>query len=304
MEITKYKIADFVIEVRGDSIYMCDRFDSFLCDNSEKTDMTINIVEKRPLFPEYLWNKGTQMGIFHTYYKEDSIVQFFPHQKHMGVRLIEIKENFHNITYYLCDKLDGSFVKGYIKQFGKEKYIDHMQGVIFNLLQESFFNMILFENAMSIHSASIIYEKKAVVFSASSGTGKSTQANRWTKVFGCEVLDGDVTVCREIDGRLYVYGLPWCGSSEQFINKRVELGTLVFLKQAPNNTPRIPTIKEKVGFIYASTFSETWNDDMAQRRAKITENVIKKAKVFEYSCNMDESAVNILEKFLRNSECF
>ncbi len=298
LEITKYKIADFVIEIRGDSIYMDDSFNMFLCDNSEKTDMTINIEEKRPIFPEYLWNKGIKIGIFHMYKKKDTIIQFFPYQKHGGVRLVECRNNFHDVTYYLCDRMDSY----YAEKMGYDAYIDHMQGIIFNLLQETFFNMILFENAMSIHSASIIHDNKAVVFSAPSGTGKSTQANMWNRVLGCEVLDGDVTVCREIDNKLYVYGLPWCGSSGQFVNKRVELGAIVFLKQATENSARVPSIKEKIGYVFASSFSETWDDEMASKRAEITENIITKAKIYEYSCNMDESAVDILKKILRNSE--
>ncbi|WP_408071376.1 hypothetical protein [Butyrivibrio sp. JL13D10] len=298
MDITKYKIADFVIELRGDSIYMDDRFKLFLCDNSEKTDMVLNIVEKRKKFPEYILNKGTRIGIFHAYWKKDKIIQFFPYQEHLGVRLVECRNNFHDVTYYLCDKRDSA----YAKMIGYEEYIDQMQGVIFNLFQESFFNMILFENAMSIHSASIIYENKAIAFSASSGTGKSTQANMWNRVLGTEVLDGDVTVCREIDNKLYVYGLPWCGSSGQFVNKRVELEALVFLKQAKENKVRVPSLKEKIGLIFSSTFSETWDDEMAKKRAKITENIISKAKILEYSCNMNESAVLVLKEFLRNSE--
>ncbi len=298
MEVTKYKIADFVIELRGDSIYMDESFDLFLCNNSEKTDMIINIEEKRPFFPEYLWNKGTKIGIFHVYKKKDSIIQFFPYQTHKGVKLVELKNDFHEVTYYLCDKMDSP----YVKSIGHDAYVESMQGVIFNLFRETFFNMILFENAMSIHSASVIDEDKAVVFSASSGTGKSTQANMWNRVLGCEVLDGDVTVCREIDKKLYVYGLPWCGSSGQFVNKKVELGAIVFLKQAKENSARIPSLKEKIGYVFSSTFSETWDEEMANRRAKITENIIKKAKIIEYSCNMDESAVAILKEFLRNSE--
>ncbi len=298
MEVTKYKIADFVIELRGDPIYMDESFDLFLCNNSEKTDMIINIEEKRPFFPEYLWNKGTKIGIFHVYKKKDSIIQFFPYQTHKGVKLVELKNDFHEVTYYLCDKMDSP----YVKSIGHDAYVESMQGVIFNLFRETFFNMILFENAMSIHSASVIDEDKAVVFSASSGTGKSTQANMWNRVLGCEVLDGDVTVCREIDNKLYVYGLPWCGSSGQFVNKKVELGAIVFLKQAKENNARIPSLKEKIGYVFSSTFSETWDEEMANRRAKITENIIQKAKIFEYSCNMDESAVAILKEFLRNSE--
>ena len=117
----------------------------------------------------------------------------------------------------------------------------------------------------------------------------------WVKHLGCEVLDGDVTMCRESEGKLYVHGLPWCGSSGQYKNTKKELGALVFLKQAKDNSVRVPTINEKVGYVYSSTFSELLNDEMAQKRAEMTSVIIEKGNILEFSCNMDAEAVEVLK---------
>lgn len=294
MQINKYKIADFIMEIQGDPVYMVDRFADFTCGNDEKTDITVRFIENKKHFPKYIWDKGTRIGIFHVYEDDDVIYQYFPYQKHKGIKLIEIRNNFHDFTYYLCDKKDSL----YAKNMGMDKYIEHMQGVIFNLIQESFFNMILFEDSMSIHSASVIYNDKAILFSASSGTGKSTQANKWNRLLGCDILDGDVTVCRKIGDKFYVYGLPWCGSSGQYQNRRVELLTIIFLKQGPENIVNEISIKDKISYVFSSTFSETWNEQMANNRAKITEKIIGGVKLFEYSCNLDDESVNVLKQWL------
>ncbi len=291
-QLKKYKIADFVIDYQGDGAYLNERFGDFLCDNGEKADMTLRIVEKKPFFPRFLWDKGTKMSIFHLYWDKDCVYQYFPYQHHSGVRLIEIRNNFHDFTYYLCDKKESAFVRRY----GHDEYIEKMQGVIFNLFQESFYNMILFENAMSIHSASVIYKDKAVIFSASSGTGKSTQAGKWQRLLGCEMLDGDVTVCREIGGKYYVYGLPWCGSSGMYLNKRVEVGAFVFLKQGSENIVRIPSVMEKIGYVFSSTFSESWNDEMNRRKSDITGKIIENTDIYEFSCNLDDESVEVLKR--------
>ena len=291
-QLKKYKIADFVIEYHGDEEYMFERFADFVCDDTEKADMTLRIVEKRPIFPRFLWDKGTKMSIFHLYWDKDCIYQYFPYQQHAGVRLIEIRNNFHDFTYYLCDKKESA----YVRKYGLNEYIESMQGVMFNLFKESFFNMILFENAMSVHSASVIYKDKAVIFSASSGTGKSTQAEKWMRLLGCECLDGDVTVCREIDGKFFVYGLPWCGSSGMYINKKVEVGAFVFLKQAPENIVRIPSVREKIGYVFSSTFSESWNDEMNQKRSEMTGKIIENTDIYEFACNLDDESVEVLRR--------
>lgn len=289
--MSKYKIADYCLEVIGDDCYLWHRFKDFRCDDSIEPDMTVRFVEKCPLFPRFIWDKGTRIGIFHYYEDGDTVYQYFPYQRHLGVRLIEIKNDYRDFTYYLCDKKNSA----YVTKMGQNEYLENMQMVIFNLLQESFYNMALFHGGFSIHSASVVYQDKAIVFSAPSGTGKSTQANMWVKHLGCEVLDGDVTMCRESEGKLYVHGLPWCGSSGQYKNTKKELGALVFLKQAKDNSVRVPTINEKVGYVYSSTFSELLNDEMAQKRAEMTSVIIEKGNILEFSCNMDAEAVEVLK---------
>ena len=292
--MVKLKIADLIIHYLGREEYLNERFYDFLYEGYESPDMTIRVVERRPLFFKRLLEKGTVIDTFSFYQSGNNLLQFYPDILHAGIRLIEGKNKYKDTTLYVCDKLDGRFVK----KFGREQYLERMKIIVFNAVQEIFYNRLLFEDAMSIHSASVIYNDKAIVFSAPSGTGKSTQANLWNKHLGCEILDGDVTVCREKGGKLYVYGLPWCGSSGIYLNREVELGAFVFLKQAKENTIKIPDIREKISYIYSSTFSESLSDEMAQKIARVTEIIVNKAQIYELSCNMETEAVMTLKNRL------
>ena len=290
----KLKIAGFIIHYNGREDYLNERFYDFLYDGNENPDMTINVIERRPLFLKRLFDKGTLIGTFTFYQNGNDLLQFYQDIYHAGIRLIEGKNKYKDTNIYLCDSLDGR----YVKRIGKDRYLERMKAIVFNAIQEIFYNRLLFEDAMSVHSASVIYNDRAIVFSASSGTGKSTQANLWHKHLGCEILDGDVTVCREKNGKLYVYGLPWCGSSGMYINREVELGAIVFLKQSKENSVRVPEVREKIGYVYSSTFSESLNDEMAQKIARVTQNIVNKAEIFELSCNMETGAVTTLQKTL------
>ena len=292
--MVKLKIADLIIHYLGREEYLNERFYDFLYEGDESPDMTIRVVERRPLFFKRLLEKGTVIDTFSFYQSGNNLLQFYPDILHAGIRLIEGKNKYKDTTLYVCDELDGRFVK----KFGREQYLERMKIIVFNAVQEIFYNRLLFEDAMSIHSASVIYNDKAIVFSAPSGTGKSTQANLWNKHLGCEILDGDVTVCREKGGKLYVYGLPWCGSSGIYLNREVELGAFVFLKQAKENTIKIPDIREKISYIYSSTFSESLSDEMAQKIAHVTEIIVNKAQIYELSCNMETEAVTTLKNRL------
>jgi hypothetical protein len=289
--LVKLRIANFVIHFYGRSEYLHERFKDFLYEGNGKPDMTIRVIERKPFFVRYLYDKGTSIGDFSFYHDKNVMQQYYKTQNRLEVRLVKGKDNYKETDIYLCDRY-----KGYTaKLFGQKRYLEMVQGLIFNALQQIFYNRILFEDAMSIHSASVIYNNKAVVFSASSGTGKSTQANLWQQELGCQMLDGDVTVCREREGRLYVYGLPWCGSSGKYINKEVELGAIIFLKQAKDNTVRVPNLREKISYVFSSTFSESLTEEMARRVAGVTQKIVENAPIYEYSCNMQPEAVSTLK---------
>ena len=59
-------------------------------------------------------------------------------------------------------------------------------------------------------SASFIrWQGRGILFSAPSGTGKSTQANLWVQHQGAEVINGDRAALRQVGGRWQAFGLPY-----------------------------------------------------------------------------------------------
>ena len=90
-----------------------------------------------------------------------------------------------------------------------------------------------------LHSSYIAWKGKGIVFSAPSGTGKSTQAELWRKHRpGTEIINGDRSILTCERGIPEVYGLPLCGSSGIAVNKSFPLGAVVVLRQAKTNTVR------------------------------------------------------------------
>ena len=69
-------------------------------------------------------------------------------------------------------------------------------------------------NRFVMHGAAISFEDKAYIFTAASGTGKSTHIRLWRKAFGNPVgiINGDKPVIEiKDDGTSLVYGTPWAG---------------------------------------------------------------------------------------------
>lgn len=93
-------------------------------------------------------------------------------------------------------------------------------------------------DAFFFHCSSIAVDNKAVMFTAKSGTGKSTHRNLWIKNFGDKVtvINDDKPIVRKIDGKFYVYGTPWQGKENLGSNVRVPAYALCFLSRSETNS--------------------------------------------------------------------
>ncbi len=97
---------------------------------------------------------------------------------------------------------------------------------------------ILKYNGFVLHSSAIAYEGNAYLFSADSGTGKSTHTGFWQEVFGKEnvvVINDDKPAIREIDGMFYASGTPFSGKSDLSNNITVPLKSVCFIHRSEQN---------------------------------------------------------------------
>ena len=81
------------------------------------------------------------------------------------------------------------------------------------------------------HSSALALDGEGYLFTALSGTGKSTHTRNWRKLFGERVtmINDDKPIIRRIDGRFFVCGTPWMGKSDigwlqdYFLNRLMDI---------------------------------------------------------------------------------
>lgn len=131
--------------------------------------------------------------------------------------------------------------------------------------------------------------------------GKSTHAKLWQKSYGVSILDGDVTACRILEDGPIAYGLPWCGTSGQFINKCGTLRAVVFLQQAKYNRIRKLDFMEAYMYLTGRCFLLPWNDDLTNSFLEIIEELTKSTEFYLLECRPDYEAVEMVKKCLNLS---
>lgn len=99
------------------------------------------------------------------------------------------------------------------------------------------FGVVLAENnAIAMHSSSIVVDGCGVLFLGESGTGKSTHTRLWREnIDGAALLNDDSPIIRIIDGVARVYGSPWSGKTPCYKSEWYPIAGFCRLKQAPYN---------------------------------------------------------------------
>ena len=149
-----------------------------------------------------------------------------------------------------------------------------------------------------LHSSHIKVEEKAVLFSAPSGTGKSTQASLWEKYENAEVINGDRTAIAAGEKGALAYGMPIAGSSAIYKNVTSPLGAVVVIRQAKENRCERLTGREAFKWLLSETTVSGAVPGFFERAADVLMQVAGRVPVYMLHCTPDRGAVECLKEKL------
>jgi len=100
-----------------------------------------------------------------------------------------------------------------------------------------FYTVLLRYGGFMLHSSAVEVDGRAYLFSAPSGTGKSTHTTQWLKLFGdrARIINDDKPAIRIIGGTVYAYGTPWSGKSDLNVNAAVPVQGICVLERSEKN---------------------------------------------------------------------
>ena len=162
-----------------------------------------------------------------------------------------------------------------------------------------FFRMILEEGGALLHASYIVSNGKAILFSGSSGAGKSTQAALWERYRGAEIVNGDRALICPGSGRgFWAHGVCYCGTSGICQNISAPLAALVLPVKAEKN--RIEKMRGVEAFraLLPRISYDTWDCKEVENAAAFLSAFLTEVPVFQLDCRPDESAVETLERLL------
>jgi hypothetical protein len=177
----------------------------------------------------------------------------------------------------------------YIPHINEFEHFD-LQWVMF-----PFEGKVLYKGGIVLHGAAIEYDRKGIIFTGTSGAGKSTQAHLWQKYREALIINGDCPVVKIMDGIPKVFGSPWCGTSGEAINRSVPLSAVVLVKKGQKDSIRELKGNEAFLAVLANVLHSNFDRNSLDLAIANLQNIIGRIRVFEMICTISEKAVETLE---------
>ena len=156
-------------------------------------------------------------------------------------------------------------------------------------------------DTLLLHGSCVAVDGMGYLFTAGSGTGKSTHTRLWRELLGerAVMINDDKPLIRAgADGTAMVYGTPWDGKHRLSTNTAVPLRAVCILERAAENAIRpIPA-----GEAYPMLLQQAYRPRDAAALAKtltLLDRLAGCVRFWRLGCNMDPEAARLAYEAMR-----
>ena len=154
-------------------------------------------------------------------------------------------------------------------------------------------------NTFLMHGSAVAVDNSAYLFTAPSGTGKTTHTNLWLhNIEGAYIVNGDKPLIKVEENSVRVFGTPWSGKEGMNKNTAVPLKAICLLKRGKENS-----IKE-ISYLeaYPTLLNQIYRPH-EEESLKLTLNLLNEAakniRFYELSCNISPAAAKVAFEGMR-----
>lgn len=281
--IKYFNLADIVIRIKDPlDIPLSDAEGDFLIQG-DRYDYDFEFIECESF--EDIINQGILIyegEFFHIY-----------NYKGYELRLYFTEDEKYKVVYYYGLSYIGE-KKGYFYYIDEKSLLKAMQKGPNQLLYICFEKILNRFGGLILHSSFIKYNNKAILFSAPSGTGKSTQAELWREYKGAKIINGDRTALRKIGSTWKAYGIPMCGTSNIHVNDKMDLDSIVIIRQYKENIVKKIPINDSFKSLYNEVSINLWDKEMVNNIFDLIIGLASNVPIYFLQCTKQKEAVECL----------
>lgn len=141
------------------------------------------------------------------------------------------------------------------------------------------------------HGSAIAVDNKGYLFTAKSGTGKSTHTGLWRECFGArtEMINDDKPLVRISRDGVVVYGTPWNGKHRRGSNISVPLEAICVLQRGEQNHIAQISFTEVYPVLLQQCYRPADKNALA-KTLELLDEMERHVRFFRLGCNMEPEA--------------
>lgn len=148
-------------------------------------------------------------------------------------------------------------------------------------------DFLLSRDTLLFHGSAVAVDGEVYIFTAPSGTGKSTHARLWRELLGSRaVMVNDDKPFIRVGKPCVVFGSPWDGKHHLSSNTALPLKAICFLERAAKN--QIEPIPAQAGL--AGLLNQSYREEAADRILPLALRLSEAAALYRLRCNVSPDA--------------
>ncbi len=198
--------------------------------------------------------------------------------------------------------VDLSFPEGFLEEKRKQTPHLSLEDCEYMWTGGYFSTKLIEHSGFVLHSSAVAYKGEAYIFSANSGTGKSTHTRFWKKVFGEDnavIINDDKPALREIDGTFYACGTAFSGKSPTSEDIQVPIKAVCFIYRAEENAIRRLETAEALKLIFEQTV-KSGKEKTAGLLLEVLDSFLKKVPCYSLGVTYSEKSAEFVYNALNN----
>ena len=160
-------------------------------------------------------------------------------------------------------------------------------------------DLMLEHGMLLLHSSRVEMDGRALVFTAPSGGGKTTQARLWEKHMQARIVSNDRSIIRRAASEILTGGYPADGSTPVCDPEQIPVGAIVILAQGKENRVVRPQPAAAVSHLMSQTAADGWNGAQQAELMLLWADILERCPVYLLTCRPNEGAVRCLHSELK-----
>jgi len=161
-------------------------------------------------------------------------------------------------------------------------------------IQRKFAEFLFDRDVLLFHGSTIAVDGKAYLFTAKSGTGKSTHTRLWCQLFGprAVMVNDDKPFLTVSDDGIWASGSPWSGKHGLDANLTVPLGGICVLERGKENRIRRADREELIGRLRHETYCPL-DPGKEEKFLTLVDALAEKTPLWHMECNKNAQAAQV-----------